>query len=183
MANVTKTIPNSQGAFWKCSINGVTYEYKAGETVDVPDYVGALIDHELRQSPTYDDPTVRLTTEISEASTDKEVPSAKAVYDISPLICHATKNSSGDISVDMAPDDIVKIAESGRTLILTLNNSGLLYYLQEAAYVPVIGYSIYFSCARFNNTVKAVTFNQIKYGRNGPWEEKILTIYSADEPT
>lgn len=79
MANVTKTIPTSQGSFWKCSIDGVTYEYKAGATVSVPDYVAAIIDNELRQNPTYDDPTVRLTTEISDASTDKEVPSAKAV--------------------------------------------------------------------------------------------------------
>lgn len=136
---VEKKIPSSQGTFWRCTINDVTYEYKAGETVDVPDFVGAIIDNELRQRPTYDDPTVRLTTEISEASTDKEVPSAKAVMNAinNKASCGVEyiKFDNANETCEKTVNEIFAIIESGKQPILYSKSEG-----GEAYYFNLEGY-------------------------------------------
>lgn len=79
-------IPSTPAPTFTCVINGTAYSYASGTTQTVPDEVAALIDNINRNKPKEDDPTITIVTSIGESSTDKDVPTAKAVYDALPEI-------------------------------------------------------------------------------------------------
>lgn len=115
----TITIPSDRNPY-VVEINGVKYEYKAGSSVTVPDEVAALIANNAANAPKQDDPTVNLVTSVSSSSTDKEIPTAKAVYDAIPVVPVA------DNIADSTADTLAKLVTNHNALLDALKDAGIM---------------------------------------------------------
>ena len=73
-----RIIPIDNGNIWRCVINGVRYAYPAGQTIDVPDVIAAIIDNYNGSVKDEDDPSIRVADEVV-AGEKKAVPTSDAV--------------------------------------------------------------------------------------------------------